>query len=95
MDAQFPSQPSGENTNQPSKNLTNLVYLLQAIAVFTAVPFFIAVIINYVKKDEVKGTLAESHFRWQIRTFWFSLLWGIVGGESGYFTFRWTGKCRP
>ncbi len=84
MDAQFPSSQVSENTSQTHKNITNLVYLLQAVAVFTAFPFFIAVIINYVKKSDVEGSLAESHFRWQIRTFWFSLLWGIIGGILAY-----------
>ena len=37
-------------------------------------PSIIAVIINYLKRDEVRGTFLESHFRWQIRTFWFALL---------------------
>jgi uncharacterized membrane protein len=32
-----------------------------------------------VKKDDVQGTWLESHFRWQIRTFWFGLLWGVLG----------------
>jgi uncharacterized membrane protein len=41
-------------------------------------PSIIAVIINYVKRDEVRGTWLESHFRWQIRTFWFALLWLLV-----------------
>ncbi len=36
---------------------------------------FIAVILNYVKRGDVRGTWLESHFRWQIRTFWFGLLW--------------------
>ncbi|MFK5915738.1 MAG: hypothetical protein QM484_15330 [Woeseiaceae bacterium] len=67
------------NTTNDNTGITNLVYLLQAIAVFTALPFFIAVIINYIKKSDVEGSLSESHFRWQIRTFWFSLLWGIIG----------------
>ncbi|MCW8931147.1 MAG: hypothetical protein OQL19_13010 [Gammaproteobacteria bacterium] len=84
MDAQFPSSREDSNTLQANKNITNLVYLLQAVALFTAFPFFIAVIINYVKKDDVRGSLAESHFRWQIRTFWFSLLWGILGGILAY-----------
>ena len=35
----------------------------------------IAVIMNYVKISEARGTWLESHFRWQIRTFWFGLLW--------------------
>ena len=76
MDAQFPR----DTIKEDNKDITNLVYLLQAIAVFTALPFLIAVIINYAKKNDVEGSLAESHFRWQIRTFWFSLLWGIIGG---------------
>jgi uncharacterized membrane protein len=42
------------------------------------VPSIIAVIINYLKKGEARGTFLESHFRWQIRTFWFSLLWCMI-----------------
>jgi uncharacterized membrane protein len=38
-------------------------------------PSIIAVIINYVKRGDARGTIAESHFRWQIRTFWYGLLW--------------------
>jgi uncharacterized membrane protein len=38
-------------------------------------PSIIAVILNYVKRSEVRGTWLESHFRWQIRTFWYGLLW--------------------
>ncbi|MCU7865984.1 MAG: hypothetical protein KZQ92_18630, partial [Candidatus Thiodiazotropha sp. (ex Lucinoma borealis)] len=43
------------------------------------ITFLVAVIINYVKKDDVENTWLESHFRWQIRTFWYSLLWMAVG----------------
>jgi uncharacterized membrane protein len=41
-------------------------------------PSIIAVIINYVKRGEARGTWLESHFAWQIRTFWFALLWATV-----------------
>lgn len=41
-------------------------------------PSIIAVIINYVFRNEARGTWLESHFRWQIRTFWYALLWSIV-----------------
>jgi uncharacterized membrane protein len=41
-------------------------------------PSIIAVILNYVKRSDVRGTFLESHFRWQIRTFWFALLWAVV-----------------
>jgi len=43
-------------------------------------PSIIAVIINYVKRSEARGTWLESHFRWQIRTFWFALLWALIVG---------------
>jgi len=38
------------------------------------------VILNYVKRGEARGTWLESHFRWQIRTFWFGLLWVVLCG---------------
>jgi uncharacterized membrane protein len=41
-------------------------------------PSIIAVIINYVKRDEVRGTWLDSHFSWQLRTFWYALLWLFV-----------------
>lgn len=41
-------------------------------------PSIIAVIINYVKRDEVRGTWLDSHFGWQIRTFWWALLWAVI-----------------
>src|SRR5262245_8507684 len=44
-------------------------------AFLTGWPSIIAVILNYVKRSEVRGTWLESHFRWQIRTFWYGLLW--------------------
>ncbi len=44
------------------------------------VPSIIAVVINYLKRGEARGTFLESHFRWQIRTFWFALLWCLIAG---------------
>jgi len=46
-------------------------------------PSIIAVILNYVKRGEARGTWLESHFTWQIRTFWFALLWAAVVLASG------------
>jgi len=68
--------PNGDNSH---KNLTTIIYLLQAVSFLLGITFLIAVIINYVKRNDVKGTWLESHFKWQIRTFWFGLLWSIVG----------------
>ena len=43
------------------------------------VPSIIAVVMNYIYQSEVRGTYLESHFRWQIRTFWFAVLWIALG----------------
>lgn len=66
----------------PEKNWTTAVYALQALALIPlalGVTYLVAVIINYVKIDDVRGTWLESHFRWQIRTFWYSVIWGVLG----------------
>ena len=69
--------------------VTHIIYGLHAFSLLTGIigaatvvgafltgwPSIIAVILNYVKRSEVRGTWLESHFRWQIRTFWFGLLW--------------------
>ncbi len=74
--------------------LTHILYGLHAIAVLVGVtsaatvaggfvfglPSLIAVFQNYLKRSDVNGTWLESHFRWQIRTFWFTLLWLVVYG---------------
>ncbi|MGH9217867.1 MAG: DUF4870 family protein [Vicinamibacterales bacterium] len=41
-------------------------------------PSIIAVIINYVKRGDARGTWLESHFDWQIRTFWYAALWALL-----------------
>jgi uncharacterized membrane protein len=45
-------------------------------------PSIIAVILNYVKRAEVRGTWLDSHFSWQIRTFWYAVLWLAVGAAA-------------
>ncbi|MEY4598087.1 MAG: hypothetical protein RLZZ445_884 [Pseudomonadota bacterium] len=74
--------------------LTHIIYALHAFSVMTGMfsaafivtafltgwPSIIAVIINYVKRNEVRGTFLDSHFSWQIRTFWWSLLWVVIAG---------------
>ena len=47
-------------------------------AFVTGWPSIIAVIINYMKRKEARGSYLESHFRWQIRTFWFAVVWVII-----------------
>ena len=71
---------------------THAVYGLHALSLVTGIigvatvagaflfgwPSIIAVILNYVKRNEARATWLESHFRWQIRTFWYGLLWVVL-----------------
>jgi uncharacterized membrane protein len=72
--------------------LTNVIYGLHAFSAVTGLigtativgafltgwPSIIAVILNYVKRRDVEGSYLASHFSWQIRTFWYALLWVII-----------------
>ena len=40
-------------------------------------PSIVAVVMNYVRRSDARGTLLESHFAWQLRTFWTALLWAV------------------
>jgi uncharacterized membrane protein len=62
------------------KSLTLAVYILQAVGFFVGLTWIVGVVINYVKREEAAGTWLESHFTWQIRTFWWGLLWMVLGG---------------
>ena len=60
--------------------ITHLVYGLLSLGMLLGwFPAVIGVILNYVKLEDVQGTWLESHFRWQIRTFWWGLLWAAIG----------------
>lgn len=61
--------------------LTGLMSAAFVVTAFlTGWPSIIAVIINYAKRRDTRGTWLESHFRWQLRTFWFALLWFLIAG---------------
>lgn len=59
--------------------LTLIVYILYLLSWFAGISALVAIVINYVKREDVAGTIYESHFRWQIRTFWWALLWTVLG----------------
>ncbi len=64
---------------QSLKTLTIVNYALYALSFLIGISAIVAIIINYVKLDDVRNTWLESHFRWQMRTFWFGLLWAALG----------------
>jgi uncharacterized membrane protein len=61
------------------KNVTTVVYGLQALSFLWGITAIVGLVINYVKREDARGTLYESHFDWQIRTFWWGLLWSVIG----------------
>jgi uncharacterized membrane protein len=75
------SSPPRSNLEQARK-ITMVVYALQAASFIFGITLIAAVIINYIKKEDVHGSWLASHFRWQIRTFWFGLLWGCIGAVT-------------
>jgi uncharacterized membrane protein len=66
-------------TTDPLKTTTGVVYFLQALSFIVGVTSIVGVVLNYWRLAEVQGTWLESHFIWQIRTFWFQVLWGLIG----------------
>jgi len=92
--ADYVAVPASTTPRDGLVTLTHFLYLLHAFsalmgvlgtafvltAFLTGWPSIIAVIINYIKRDEVRGTYLDSHFGWQLRTFWYALLWVLVIG---------------
>ncbi len=62
------------------RQLTLITYVLYALGWMNGITAIIAVLINYIKREDAQGTLYESHFTWQIRTFWWSMAWCVLGG---------------
>lgn len=71
---------------QDKKNLTYVLYALYIAAIFSAgILAIVAIIVNYIKMDNVRGTLLESHFIWQIRSFWWYLFWNVAAVACLFF----------
>jgi uncharacterized membrane protein len=106
-------QPSAAvaTVDQSLLSYTHVMYALHSLAVLIGVttfhtivgsfiggiPSIVAVVMNYARRSATRGTYLESHFRWQLRTFWFAVLWacvsvllmltiiGILAGLAGLF----------
>lgn len=62
------------------RTLTHVLYALYALYWLTGgLTVLVAIIINYLKRDDVAGTPYEAHFQWQIRTFWWAVLGHVIG----------------
>jgi uncharacterized membrane protein len=93
--SEFPPPNPAIQAGQPPVNAALLAYALIAAGavaalvsqggIVVAMPLMgllgiAGVVVCYVKRDEAAGTWVASHFTWLIRTFWYSLLWGVLGG---------------
>jgi uncharacterized membrane protein len=89
-----PRFPEGGAPDSSLVTYTHAIYALHAVSVAIGVtspativgsfvfglPSILAVVLNYARQPEVEGTWLQSHFRWQIRTFWYALLWMFLAG---------------
>src|SRR5882757_3616319 len=83
---------SGQSVDASLISYSHIMYALHSLSVLIGLtsavtvvgsfifglPSIIAVVMNYARQSDVRGTFLESHFRWQIRTFWFALLWVLA-----------------
>lgn len=102
MDIEQEPQRNNHGVTEGQVALTYVIYGLHGVsalggilspalvvtAFLTGWPSIIAVILNYLKQGSVRGSYLESHFRWQIRTFWFALVWVVV---AALFAFTFIG----
>jgi uncharacterized membrane protein len=86
------AQPATVVTDPSLVTYTNIIYALHALSAIVGLttaasvvgsfvfglPSIVAVIMNYARRSAVDGTYLESHFRWQIRTFWFGALAALI-----------------
>ena len=86
--------PPSHDTERSLVRWATLIYGLHAFSIVTGIlgtatvigafltgwPSIVAVVLNYIKRSDTRGSWLESHFRWQIRTFWFGLLWVVLCG---------------
>ncbi len=64
---------------EADKKNTVIIYALYALSLVAGITCLAAIVMNYVMRDDIKDSILQSHFRWQMRTFWYSLLWGLIG----------------
>jgi uncharacterized membrane protein len=80
------------NNQHPESSYTHVMYALHAVAGFIGItsgatvigafvfglPSIVAVLMNYARRNAVRGSWLETHFIWQIRTFWTAVFLGLA-----------------
>jgi uncharacterized membrane protein len=81
--------PASDERLASLKTLTTVIYALYALSLFFGISAIVAIVLNYIKREDAQGTWLESHFRWQIGTFWWSLVWLVVGWLAWLLLLGW------
>jgi len=93
MSSQGPFPETSDPALAYARQLTLVVYVLHAVTSVTIISVFVAIFINYSRHDRTRGTIYESHFDWQISTFWYSFVYFIVGvGLLAWGAVAWFGR---
>ncbi len=92
-------QTGGHQPSSSIVTVAKVVYALHAVSIVIGIatgasivgaflfgwPSIAAVVLNYVMRSEARGTYVDSHFSWQIRTFWYAMIWAVLVGIVGFF----------
>lgn len=87
QDAQLSRSP--HEREHSARSVAHVVYALYALSIVTALPALIGAILAHVKRSDAMGTFAVSHLDWQVRTFWWWLLWAVIGGALTVILVGW------
>lgn len=77
------------NTSKQHRTLTWIIYGLYAASFVLGITSIVAIILNYIKRDSVAGTVYASHFSWQIRTFWIGLAGMVLAVVTLFIVIGW------
>jgi uncharacterized membrane protein len=71
-----------DQTSEDAKQMARILYAVHACTFFFSLGMlsFLPLIVNYLKRPETNGTIVHSHHTWMIRSFWFYMLWMVIGG---------------
>jgi uncharacterized membrane protein len=80
-----PATPDTESL----KGVTQVIYALMALAFLVGISAIAAIVMVYIKRDDARDSWLESHYRWLARTFWFGLLWAVLGFITFFILVGW------
>jgi uncharacterized membrane protein len=76
---------SSTSSTTSKKSITVIIYVLHLLGIFFFITPLAAIIMNYIMRKDVANSWLESHFNWQIKTFWVGLLLSVIGAVTALF----------